>query len=368
MDIIDLDRGETSALPVACALGNFDGFHIGHQALIKEAMDLAAQAKARGDRLLSSALLFACPPSNRTKLMSLEDKIRFLEAQGLDRVFIKRFDPAFMALPPEGFMRDYLEDRMQAAYLVTGHDYSFGYKAQGHIQDLEAEGERGAFQLKVVPNILYQGDRVSSTRIRAAIQAGDLDQAQRMLGRPYTIHGHIDHGAGRGTGLGFPTANLILSYPYLLPKEGVYLSYMTLGLAATTLGPATAPLAASQFAMGSPAAVGGSSVKPEGGPWPGRTSPSDLNPADGPAPRGYFGMTNIGTNPTFTDAGEVWVETHLFDFQEDIYGMEASLTFLAFQREEITFDSPEALVEQMKRDEAESRERMLAYKRLSDQA
>lgn len=312
MKIIRMDDGKEGDQAAVCALGKFDGFHIGHQALLKEVQRVKKAHRQEGKDLLSSVLLLDSSPggllsSNHRGLMSLQDKLDCLRSMDFDQVFIKSFDSDFMHMEPEDFVHEFLIKKMKVAHLVVGRDYSYGAKARGKVEDLLEEEKAGSLQVSVVPDVTFEGSRVSSTRIRSLLSQGELDQANQLLGRPYAIQGQIVHGVGRGHGLGFPTANLEINFPYVLPTAGVYLSQM------------------------------------------------DFLDDQGRRKAKAYGVTNVGTNPTFTDKDQVFIESYLMDFDRDIYGERVRLHLLAFQRPEVKFSSKEELVDQMVEDEKESR-------------
>lgn len=293
MRIYDLDDRKT-AIPDehrSVALGNFDGFHLGHQELL-----LCTQK----EHYVSGVLLFRnhtsrlLSPNNREFLTSIDDKLAFLERFGTKEVFLKTFDEAFMNRSKESFMQEFLTDRMQVSDVVIGNDYRFGKGGRGSVADLVANSH---FEVTVVPDVLYEESRISSSRIREAIRQSDVTRAADMLGRYYAIKGLVQTGASRGTTLGFPTANLELSFEYTIPGDGVYLTRVH---------------------------VDGKSL---------------------------FGMTNIGTNPTFTDEKRRKIETNILDFTGDLYGKEMVLKFLKFERKDMKFEGRDALIAQMKMDE-----------------
>ena len=299
MKIIDCDQDD-AFFPgdQSMALGNFDGIHLGHQALIHCAMDYAHQEK-----ILSSVLLFKqhtleeISHSPVSHLTSLKDKLEILDRMGLDYVFLKTFDHDFMSIDKKDFLEDFLLDRLHVKHIVCGQDYSYGRLAQGRVNDLLEGQDRLGYQVSLLPYVEDGKGRISSSRIREAVAEGRVEEAQAMLGRPYRMTGRVVPGAQRGRDLGFPTANIDLDFPYILPANGVYLTRSTVG---------------------------------------GKT---------------YYGMTNIGSNPTFVLDGPVNIECHLFDFHGDLYGQVFNLQFLYFERGDLVFQNAEELIEQIKNDE-----------------
>lgn len=316
MKIIDLAK-ERPAIPtegISIALGNFDGFHNGHRELIRRTVQ---EEHENGHR--SSVLLFKnhtseiVPQEKEGYLSSLPDKLERLEALGISCVFLLTFDRALMGMTHEHFLQSLLIESLGARHIVVGEDYTFGKRALGTVRYLQEQRERFGYHLSVIPDVNYQGQRISSTRIRRCIAAGGIEIANCMLGYPYILRGTVVSGADRGKKLGFPTANLALSFPYCLPIDGVYLTRVLL--------------------------------------------------SDG---KKYFGLTNVGTNPTFAKKGPIKVETYLLDFNDDLYGQEIRLQFLRFERRDITFPNKEALIAQMRSDEQILRSWVSIYEQLGE--
>lgn len=316
MKIIDLSN-ERAVIPTAgtsIALGNFDGFHNGHRELVRRTVQ---EEHENGHR--SSVLLFKnhtseiLPQDKDGYLSALPDKLRRLEELGISCVYLLNFDRTVRDMTPEHFLKSLLIETLGAKHIVVGEDYTFGKKALGTVQYLQEQCEKLDYRLSVIPDVTYQGQRISSTRIRRCISSGGIEIANCMLGYPYVLRGTVVSGAERGKKLGFPTANLSLSFPYCLPIDGVYLTRVLL--------------------------------------------------ADG---KKYFGLTNVGTNPTFTEKGPVKVETYLLDFNDNLYGQEIRLQFLRFERRDITFPNKEALIAQMQNDEKILRSWVSIYEKLGE--
>ena len=303
MQIIDCDKNEYLDLKagVSIALGNFDGLHEGHMALIRR-----TRIRSEENGLLSAVLLFKNHTLFELKhesmqlLTSVEDKLTLLEEAGVDLVFLQSFDRDFCSLSKDAFIEDILVNRLQAKSIVVGGDFSFGKMAQGHVKDLVEKQEEYHYLLDVLDDVRYQNERISSTRIRNAVRLGRVEEAMDMLNRPYRLKGTVVPGASRGNKLGYRTANLAMDHNYVLPADGVYLTRVYIGR--------------------------------DRGEY-------------------FYGMTNIGTNPTFEEGKEIKIETHIFDFDCDIYGKKIFLDFLAFERGDIKFDSAQALIEQIEEDE-----------------
>jgi riboflavin kinase/FMN adenylyltransferase len=216
MNIFYLGKDKLVKEPhLSLCLGNFDGMHRGHQSLF-----LMAKEKSEGP---VGALLFDKNPADILEngkshhiLTSLEDKIRFLNSFGFDDVYIASISPSFFALSPANFVEEILKP-ISPSQLVVGEDYSFGYMAKGKAQDLA-----GYYKTIVCPLLKDSTGKISSQEIIASIKEGKIEEANHDLGRNYEIVGKVGHGLQNGRKIGFPTANLVLSIPYVLPKDGVY--------------------------------------------------------------------------------------------------------------------------------------------------
>lgn len=274
-------------------LGNFDGVHRGHQALLR-------RVAARARELVAASVVYTfhphplrvlnpsfCPPL----LSSFEERVERIAAEGIDALVWARFDPEYAALEPEAFARDTLARGLGAAEVWVGPDFAFGRGRRGSIELLRAVGREEGFGVRVLDAFALAGEVASSTRIREAVAEADFETAERLLGRPFSLRGAVVHGAARGRGLGFPTAN-VSPREECLPPAGVYAAWALVG---------HVPV---------PAAV------------------------------------NIGTNPTFGGT-ETTVEAFLLDFEGDLYGAELELRFAARIRPEVAFRSPADLVRQI---------------------
>jgi riboflavin kinase/FMN adenylyltransferase len=295
----------------AVAIGNFDGVHRGHQALVATARRLAASTG--GDvvaltfdphpaRLLAPAL---APPL----ISTLERRAELLGEAGADLVVIEPFTREFAAVEAEAFARDVLGRDLGVAHVVVGYDFSFGKARRGDTAMLEELGARFGFGVSVVRRVSVHGLTCSSTKVREFVLEGRVEGAEVLMGRPFEITGAVVRGAGRGRTLGFPTAN-IRSEAELLPRSGIYAAE------AEVLGPGVG--------------AGG-----------GMTAPAAVS---------------IGTNPTFETDGAVTIEAHLLDFEGDLYDRRLRLRFALRLRDERRFDSREALVAQIRADVARARE------------
>ena len=280
------------------AIGVFDGFHLGHQAIVRAAL----RERRAGER--SAVLTFREHPSAFLRpgheppmIATLEERVNAFARAGVDEAYVLPFDSAIASLTPAQFLDQTLAGRIGARAMVVGEHFRFGHKRAGDVpfatSHLAAQGRTAIG----VPNALADGERVSSTRIRAALQAGDGETADRLLGAPYTVRGTVTFGAGRGHDLGFPTANVAVPAHKLLPPDGVY---------------------------------------------------RIIGRHDG---RDYPGLVSIGTNPTF-DGRERTVEAWLLDFNGALYGEELALRAFRFVRAQRRFDSVDELIAQMHEDAA----------------
>lgn len=286
-------------VPVALAIGNFDGMHRGHRAIMDE---LCMRANALG--LAPSVMTFEphpreffAPDAAPARLTSLREKLELLEEAGVERVYLCRFDRAFSAITAQGFMQDILR-RMDTQLILVGEDFRFGADRVGDIALLRNSG----FAVGSVPDVTVDGERVSSTAIRHALAAGDLTRAARLLGRPYSLSGHVAHGDKLGRELGYPTANVHMLHERP-PLFGIYAVKLA-----------------------------------------------------GVADEALPGVASLGVRPTMKEAGKPTLEVHLFDFERDIYGLHVRVQFLKKLRDEEKFPDLEALTRQIAIDEKMARD------------
>ena len=282
----------------AIAIGNFDGVHLGHRALLARAQELAAANDAITVALTfdphPSALL--APARAPRLLTSIERRIELLAAAGVDAVVIEPFTHELAGVAPNAFVDDIVIFALRARAIVVGYDFSYGQGRTGTVEALQAHGIHAGIEVAVVPAVTVDGEIAASTRIRALLRAGDLARAERMLGRPWDVDGVVVHGARRGRAIGVPTANIAPEVELAI-APGIY---------AVTL------------------AV-------EGGP---------AMPA----------VASLGTNPTFVEDGGLVLEVHVLDWDGDLYDRRVRTTFIARLRDEQKFDSVDALVAQIRRD------------------
>jgi riboflavin kinase/FMN adenylyltransferase len=280
------------------AIGFFDGFHLGHRAIVREALRL----RRAGER---SAVLtfrehpaaFLRPGHEPPMIATLEERVNAFARAGIDQAYVLPFDAALASLSPAEFLDDTLIARLNARAMVVGANFRFGHKRGGDVAFARDHLSGRGREMIAVPNTLDDGERVSSTRIRAAILRGDTELADRLLGTPFTVRGAVAFGAGRGHDLGYPTANIVVPAKKLLPPDGVY---------------------------------------------------RITGRHDG---RDYFGLVSIGTNPTFDGAART-VEAWLLDFNGALYGEELALRGFRFVRAQHRFASVDELIAQMREDAA----------------
>jgi riboflavin kinase/FMN adenylyltransferase len=285
-------------------IGNFDGVHLGHQAVFRH---LREEAVRLG--LPSTVVTFEpqpqeyfAPQAAPARLTRMREKLRALQDARIDRVVLLEFGPRLAEMSAEAFVQHLLLDGLGVRYLLVGDDFRFGKGRKGDIALLRRAGEEHGFEVDNLNTYMLDAERVSSTRIRAALSAGDLDTAQQLLGRPYRICGRIGHGDQRGRSIGFPTANIDL-HRRVSPLRGVF-AVRVLGL--------------------------------PGGSWP--------------------GVANIGTRPTVTGDPRYLLEVHLFDFAREIYGEHVQVEFRHRLRDERRFASFEDLRRQIELDVRVARE------------
>lgn len=289
--------------PKVIALGFFDGVHLGHQAVIRSAKSIADTAGIK-----TAVLTFDPHPSvvlskKRTKakyLTPIEEKARKVEAMGVDYFYIVRFTTKFSELEPKDFVQKYLLP-LGAVHIVAGFDYTYGRLGAGKMEDMETYAEN-KLQVTIVDKQEADNQKISSTTIRQAIEEGNMEEANKLLGEPYTTKGTVIHGDKRGRTIGFPTANILVEEDYLIPKLGVY---------------------AVKFKIGSET---------------------------------HLGMASIGYNITFKDDQSLSIEVYILDFNREIYGEEVEIEWFQYFRPELKFSGMEGLIKQLEKDEQATRE------------
>jgi len=298
-----------SAAGAAVAVGNFDGMHLGHQALLQR---LRRDASSQG--LLSAVMLFEPQPREwfdpagaPPRLMRLRDKLEYLRAAPVDCAICLRFDARLAGVSAERFVTEFLVAGLGARRLVFGADFRFGSGRRGDRALLESLQRQCGYRAAPVEHLELDGERVSSSRIRAALRRGDLAGVRRLLGREFGVRGRVSPGAGRGRRLGVPTANIVLRRQPPLPA-GVFVSRLRL---------ATGP-------------------QEDRGAW--RDS-----------------VSYVGTRPSF-GGGPAFLETHVLDFDGDLYRRRVEVLLLARLRGDRPFASTGTLVRRMRDDIRRARE------------
>lgn len=289
--------------PLAVTIGNFDGVHLGHQAMLHK---LRHEAAMRG--LQSSVIVFEphpreffAPDSAPVRLTNLREKLEQFAVLGVDRVQVCRFDQRFAAMSPEAFIHA-LHDKLNARYVLIGDDFRFGSGRSGDFAQMEKIGDECGFAVDAMHSVMNEDVRISSTAVRLALAHGDLRTAQRYLGRPYSISGRVVHGDAKGRQLGYPTANIQMRHNRA-PLTGVFVVRARL----------------------------------EGGDW-------------------LRGVASLGVRPTLKNDNKPVLEVHLFDFDEQIYDRHLHVDFLHKLRDEKKFAGLDALVEQIALDAAQAKE------------
>lgn len=292
------------------ALGNFDGFHLGHQAVAREAIEWA-RAEGRPSIIATfdpHPVRFFKPDVPPFRLTTLEQRQELYLAAGATAMLVFHFDGELAGTAAEDFVRVLLAEKLGVKGVVTGGDFTFGKARGGNFEKLVELGREVGIEARAVDPVLDGGEPVSSSRVREALREGDPQEAARLLTRPFAIRGVVEHGDKRGREIGYPTANLSIEH-YLRPKYGIYA--VTGRILAT-----------------------GQELK---------------------------GAANIGVRPQFEPPKEL-LEPYFFDFSGDLYGQEIEVAFHHFLRGEAKFDSLDALVVQMEQDCEEAR-RLLAHLR-----
>ncbi|HVV83655.1 MAG TPA: bifunctional riboflavin kinase/FAD synthetase [Kofleriaceae bacterium] len=295
----------------AIAIGNFDGVHRGHAALIERAR--AAAAAADGESVVLTfephPVQVLVPELAPPRLTTPARKLELLEAAGVDVVIVEPFSTELAAMPAPAFVADLLVGALGAHTIVVGLDFAYGRGRTGTASTLVADAGRLGAEVALVEPVTVDGEVVSSTRIRGTLRGGDLERARRLLGRRHDVDGVVVRGAGRGRGLGIPTANLAPDGDLVL-APGIY---------AVTL----------RLLDGDGGGDG------DGGPW--------------------HAVASLGTNPTFVDRGPLSFEVHVLDLDRDLYDRRVRVELVARLRDEARFDSVDALLAQIADDIARAR-------------
>ena len=275
-----------SRAPCALTIGNFDGVHLGHQAL------LARVREAAGDLGLEAAVMTFEPHPREffaqksgdlsrapARIANLRDKLQSLSDNGIDRVIVEHFSSSFAALTPQQFTEQVLVEGLHVKWLMVGDDFCYGARRAGNVQMLQEAGQRYGFHVETLPTVMNGATRISSSAVRTALAEGDFIRAEALLGHPYAMSGHVIHGQKLGRTLGFPTLNLRV--PHRPALMGI--------LIVQVHGLADQPLAA---------------------------------------------VASLGVRPTVDDSGRVLLEVHIFDFAQNCYGKQVRVEFLQKIRDE----------------------------------
>ncbi len=301
MQIIEQETAFELHKPSAVAVGKFDGIHKGHQILLEHVLG----QKKRGLQTViftfepSPAVLFS--GVHLPELTTKQEKRRIFEEIGIDVLIEFPLTLETAAMPPEQFIGKVLAGQLKTKYIAAGNDLSFGKDGRGNAALLQSVSTQYGFCVEIIEKVCLDGVEISSTYVREAVKAGELEKAEQLIGEAYSVTGVVSHGKKLGRRLGMPTVNLLPPEEKLLPPFGVYFSEVVFG------------------------------------------------------ERIYKGITNIGCKPTVSEKKQVGVETYLYDFAQDIYGKEITVRLLSFHRPEKKFDSVEALKTQMAADIAEGR-------------
>ena len=300
--------------PTVVAVGTFAIVHRGHEVLLGRARDEAGRLGA-----VPAVVTFDHHPIETLRpelalcrLATLEQRCELLDAAGIVETLVIPFTEEVGFMTPEAFVRAAVLDGLRAAKVVVGEDFRFGHDRAGDVSTLQDLGSRWGFEAESVALVLGNGRKISSSDIRRMIGIGAVDEAAELIGRPYRLAGRVVHGDKRGRELGFPTANLGSDERACLPALGVYAARWR---------------------------------------WRGRT---------------IDGVVNVGVRPTFDDPATVKrpvVEIHIFDFAEDLYGQPGEIEFVARIRDEIRFESVDALVDRMHDDASRARRILVGHRR-----
>lgn len=289
MQIIDLDKNDTKLYIDAITLGNFDGLHLAHQALINMCTGLGKSGviifKSHTSKVLES--------NKFRNILTMNDKINLLNKMNVDFCLIKSFDKEFLSLKPEEFLT-YIKEKTHFKNLIVGNDFKFGINASGDVSILEKFQEEFNYKLHIIDDQFINGIPIRSTTIRRFLFHGEIEKANLLLYRPYSIRGIVVDGKHRGRNLGYPTANLDCK-EYIIPSPGVYYTNV---------------IYKNQL---------------------------------------YKGITSIGENLTY-DEHEIKIETHILDFNGNLYGEELTLVFLSKIRDNVKFTSEIQLINKLKGD------------------
>lgn len=299
-----------SESPCAVAIGKFDGVHLGHRELLYELI------RQRKNGLKAAVLTFNPSPEAffasdgavYQELTTMSEKRAVLERMGIDLLMEFPMNKQTAAMPPEVFVREILKKRLNARFIAAGEDLSFGDRGAGNFELLNRLAGELGYETRMIEKVRYHGDEISSTRIRSMLLSGEMEDVTGCLGHPYTISGNVVHGREIGRTIGIPTLNILPEPEKMLPPYGVY--YSTVRVYWNGAGDSTS--------------------------------------------KSFRSITNIGIRPTVQagdpQEGQVSVETHLYDCDEDLYGKDIDVSLLKFVRGEQKFADLDALRQQMDQD------------------
>ncbi len=287
---------ERSAAGRAVALGKFDGIHLGHKRLLDTVLSYRAEGLIPLVCTFSEPLSAVFSNEEPLSLTTNEERTELLGEMGIEEVFFLRADAKTLSTPPEKFVSDTLLKTLCASVVVSGPDISFGEGGKGDLKLLEKLAGKEGFKVVAVDKVLYENEPISSSRIRSCLKEGRMEEVSALLGRPYSIGGKVRHGRKLGRKIDMPTVNLVPPQGKLLPPFGVYEALVKVG--------------SERFA----------------------------------------GVANLGVKPTVSGSGSALLETHIFDFSEDLYGEELDVFLLNFERPEQRFEGMEELKRAMHSD------------------
>ena len=289
----------------ALALGNFDGVHLGHQALLKRLKQLAQQQQVGAAVMIFEPhpREYFSPEQAPARLTGLRDQVEAFKALDIDYLFIQKFNQHFANLSPEFFIQKILVQELSVKTVLVGDDFCFGAQRSGNVNDLVAAGARYDFKVEQMPTLLSDQKRISSSAVRSALSRADFEHAAHLLGRPYMISGRVIHGLGLGAPLGFPTINMRLTHHrpamtgiFIVRLHGLHNGLhdaLDNGLDSTVLN----------------------------------------------------GVASLGYRPTVDDSGKILLETHLLDYDGNAYGQLVRVEFIKKLRDEQKFNDYAALQE-----------------------
>ena len=302
-----IHRPKQIGIPSAITIGNFDGVHAGHAAVLRRLVALARQ-----QHLTPTVITFSPNPkayfahkrgvSLPTQIMPLRDKVAMMKALGVEQVVVLPFDSHLASMSAEAFVSDILIERLNAKLLLVGDDFRFGAQRKGDFALLQSLQSRYGYVLENLHSVEQNGVRISSSAIREHLASGEIAQAIQMLGHPLTLSGHVIHGEKLGRTIGVPTINIKM--PEQLAMQGIYAVTVQL-----------------------------------------QSAPEHL----------IQGAANIGTRPSVKTNGQCWCEVHLFDFSQEVYGQIACVTLHQKIRDEAKFDDFDELLNAIQNDMAQCR-------------